>query len=51
MCNRMNYIKKDSKIYELTERECSIEDLEFHIVQLREQILKLENEIKEMKKL
>ena len=46
----MNYIKKDSKIYKVTERECSVEDLEFHFVQLQEQILKLETEIKEMMK-
>jgi len=47
----MSYIKKDNKIYEVVEQECSVEDLEFHISQLKEQILNLETEIKEMKML
>jgi len=47
----MNYIKKDRKIYEVVEREVSITDLEFHISQHREQIVKLETEILKMKQL
>jgi len=47
----MNYIKKDSKIYEVTEREVTIKDLEFHKSQLQTQISKLETEIIELKKL
>jgi len=48
----MNYIKKkDGNFYKIVEQEVSVADLEFHITQLREQISKLEIEIKEMEKL
>jgi len=47
----MNYIKKDSKIYEVTERECSIVDLEFHKAQLQTQINTLNDKIAAIEKL